>query len=203
MVRRSKGTTQTLPQSRASQDQPADKGTFENFFRANYRPLLRVAGYAGASTEEAEDAVQQAMIEVSRHWHRLDDPWPWACRAVVNNYRKVRKREAQRLARTANGGHVTPAGYDDTALTVWEDQQWIDQMLSRLPPVQRQVMAFVVEQWRPAELAQMLGKTDATVRQNLKLARDRLKQELQNEREQEQEQVATPVSRPTTREEVK
>jgi RNA polymerase sigma factor (sigma-70 family) len=201
VVRKSKSVIQAPPQSRAPLAQPVDKGTFEDFFRSSYRGLLRVAGYAGASEADAEDAVQQTMIEVCRHWDRVDEPWRWARRAVVNNYRKAMMREAQRLPKSVGGGHVTPAGYRDTAMTAWEDEQWVGQLLEKLPPAQREVMAMVVELWRPVEMAQALGKTPAAIRQNLKLARDRLQHELQAEHEREQ--AATPVDRPTTREEVK
>ena len=202
MARRDKGLTQILPRSQPAHAQAPGEGGPEAFFRSHYHELLRVARYAGASADEGEVAVQEAMIQVCRNWSKIEEPWPWARVAVVNNYIKVKKREAERLSRTISGGHLTPEGYGDTNLTVWEDTEWVNQLLSKLPPAQREVMAFIVEGWQPREVAILLGKTAATVRQNLKLARDRLKREL-GQQEHEQEAAKSVEQRMATREEVK
>ena len=166
---------------------------FEDFFRSRYTELLRVAMYAGASADEADEAAQQTMIEVYRNWLTIREPWRWARRAVVNNYIKVKQRDAERMPRAARGGHVTPLGADDVGLTVWEDSQWVSWLLGRLPAAQREVMTFIVEGWQPCQVALLLGKTPTAVRQNLKLARDRLRREIEREHD---EQVAPPQGRP-------
>jgi RNA polymerase sigma-70 factor (ECF subfamily) len=61
---------------------------------------------------------------------------------------------------------------------MWEDAEWVSQLLNLLPPAQREAMACIVDGWQPTEVAALLGKTASTIRQNLKLARDRLRQEL-------------------------
>lgn len=48
------------------------------------------------------------------------------------------------------------------------------QILSSLPPAQREVLALVVDGFTPVEIARMLGGTAVAVRQNLRAARVKL-----------------------------
>ncbi|HMH90225.1 MAG TPA: sigma-70 region 4 domain-containing protein [Streptosporangiaceae bacterium] len=48
------------------------------------------------------------------------------------------------------------------------------QLLESLPPAQREVLACMVDMFPRKEIAQLLGKTDAAVRQNLHAARKSL-----------------------------
>lgn len=162
--------------------QPARVTAFAEFYRARYVEALRVVMYAGASEEQGREAVQQTMLEVFQNWERIDKHWPWTRTAVVNTFIKAKQRDIQRVHLTACAGHATPAG-DDPAMTVWEDTQWVENLLDTLPPAQREVMVYIVGGWRPAEVALLLGKAPATVRKNLQLARDRLKSELQRNRD--------------------
>jgi DNA-directed RNA polymerase specialized sigma24 family protein len=59
---------------------------------------------------------------------------------------------------------------------VWEDQEWVVQVLSSLPAGQRAVMALVVDGFTPAEIAVRLGRSPAAVRQCLMAARRRLRE---------------------------
>ncbi len=52
------------------------------------------------------------------------------------------------------------------------------ELLEQLPPAQREVMACIVDDLRPAEIAELLGKNPAAVRQNLSAARRRLRKYL-------------------------
>jgi len=163
---------------------------FEAFFRSEYTSLLRVAIYAGASEDEAHETVQESMLEAYRKWATIENPRAWTCKAVVNNFIKVKRRNAERLARTLAGGHLTSEIDDRASLTVWEDTQWVSQLLDQLPPAQRVIMAYIIDGWRPAEVAYLLGKTPVAIRKNLQLARRRLKAELARRHEQERHLAA-------------
>lgn len=148
---------------------------FEDFYRHDYRLLIKVVMAAGATPDEADEAVDQTMEEVLRRWRQLEHPRGFARRAVVTNFVKRKMRDRERLVRTIEGGHVTPQCEDDRGLNVWEDKQWVDQLLERLPPAQRDVMRYVVDGLRPSEIADLLGKTPEAIRKNLQLARERLR----------------------------
>jgi RNA polymerase sigma-70 factor (ECF subfamily) len=156
---------------------------FEDFFRNAYRKLLATAMCMGATREEAEDAVDTGMIEVWRRWDEIKSPLAYARLAVVHAFYKERVKRRQSIGNPADpdelgcGGHLDESG-EDTGLSLWEDREWVMQLLRSLPPAQREVMACIVDEFSPAEVARLLGRTPAGVRQNLRAARQHLKQAL-------------------------
>ena len=148
---------------------------FEEFFRDAYRPLVRDVIFAGGHPDEAEDAVSAAMTDALQRWDAIANPRAYARRAAVNNMIKSRQRGLQRISeRLIQRGDVPPEGEEDPGLLVWEQQEWVTLLLKSLPEAQRQVLACVVDTFTPQEIAQLLGKTEAAVRQNLCAARKRL-----------------------------
>jgi RNA polymerase sigma factor (sigma-70 family) len=152
--------------------------SFEDFYRAEYRFMMSVAVAVGGSLDDADDAVDHAMEQVWRGWSRIDNPRAYARRAVLTTVVKQRVRDRQRLPRSIEGGHVTPEGADCPELTMWEDRQWVAQLLATLPPAQREVMDCVLAGLTTTEISQLLGSTPAAVRKNLQHAREKLKRQL-------------------------
>lgn len=186
MVQADKGLAQAPPEQR-SERSCAEVGDYDDFFDGTYPLLLKVALASGACIEEAEDAADEVMAYLYRRWGEIDKPRAYARKAVLNAVAKAKKRDVERFGRTVAGGHITLEADDGTALCVWEDRQWVLQHLNALPPAQREVMACVVDDLSTAEIAEALGKTEATVRKNLQWARERLKVELAKERDREQQ----------------
>ena len=71
-----------------------------------------------------------------------------------------------------------PGSYVDDGPNVWEEWQWVKQMLSTLPPAQREVVELILAEMDASEIADLLGKTPAAIRQNLAHARKRLRANL-------------------------
>jgi RNA polymerase sigma factor (sigma-70 family) len=150
-------------------------GTFEDLFRDAYQPLVRDATFVGGNPYEAEDAVSAALEEVLRRWDSIENPRAYARRATISNLIKNRQRGQQRLqARMIQRGDYQLERDLDPGLTVWEEQEWVMQLLKSLPSAQREVLACMIDMLTPKEIAQLLGKTDAAVRQNLCAARKSL-----------------------------
>ena len=151
------------------------RAAFGEFFRDAYQPLVRDVIFAGGNPDEAEDAVSAAMVEVLRRWDAVENPRAYARRAAVNNMIKSRQRGLRRISeRLIQRGDVPPEGAEDPGLLVWEQREWVTLLLKSLPEAQRQVLACMVDTFTPQEIAQLLGKTEAAVRQNLCAARKRL-----------------------------
>jgi RNA polymerase sigma factor (sigma-70 family) len=150
---------------------PLPRTTFGDFFRDAYQPLVRDVIFAGATPDEAEDAVSAAMVEVLRRWDAITNPRAYARRAAINNMIKNRQRGLRRIVER---GDVPPEGELDPGLLVWEQQEWVTLLLKSLAPAQRQVLACMVDMFTPQEIARLLGKTEAAVRQSLRAARQRL-----------------------------
>jgi RNA polymerase sigma factor (sigma-70 family) len=158
---------------------------FDAFFEDVYPLLMKIAMAVGATVDEAEDAANETMAYLYQRWDGIIDPRAYARRVVVNSVVKTRKRDGERLRRTVADAHVTPAADGGTALSAWEDRQWVVQHLQALPPAQREVMACVVDDMSSAEIAAVLGKTATAVRKNLQWARERLRHELAEEQQRE------------------
>jgi RNA polymerase sigma factor (sigma-70 family) len=151
----------------------------EEFYRNSYRPLVRDVIFAGAHHDEAEDAVSAAMVEVLERWDTIENPLAYARRAAINHTIRARQRGTSRIAgRLVERGDVPREDDLDPGLLVWEQQEWVTLLLKSLPPAEREVLAFVVDAFRPQEIARLRGKTEAAVRQNLHAARKRLAERL-------------------------
>lgn len=145
---------------------------FEELFRDAYPALLRDAIFAGGNAHEAEDAVSAALEEVFRRWDQIENPRAYARKATISILIKNKERGQQRIRERIIQRGDYPAGRDtDPGLTVWEEQEWVMQLLESLPPAQREVLACMVDMFPRKEIAELLGKTDAAVRQNLFAAR--------------------------------
>jgi len=153
----------------------AHAGAFESLFRDAYQGLLRDAIFAGGNPHEAEDAVSAALEEVLRRWDRIENPRAYARKATISNLIKNKQRGQRRIRdRMIQRGDYQPEQDLDPALTVWEEQEWVMQLLESLPAAQREVLACMVDMFPRKEIAQLLGKTDTAVRQNLCAARKSL-----------------------------
>lgn len=129
--------------------------------------------YIGATRVEAEDAVASAMAEIFRRWDEIGDPLAYARKATRSNFVKEKTRPYRLVSHLIECGEVA-GEYEDPELTMWEDRQWVKQLLGSLPPAQRDAMSGIMDDFSPAEIARLLGKNPAAVRQNLRAARRRL-----------------------------
>ena len=149
-------------------------GDFATFYASSYRAVLAATLAVGGSLPEAEDAVQEAMKDLLRAWERVTSPYTYVRTAAVRRLLRARRRERDVVERAAArlGG---PGGHDPGGgLTGWEDREWVGQVLRSLPPAQREVLALLVDEFSPGEVAALLGKSEDAVRQNLYATRRRL-----------------------------
>jgi RNA polymerase sigma factor (sigma-70 family) len=186
---------------------------FEEFYTARYLRLVKFLVLLGATVEEAEDAVQKAMLDF---WTRCrtgqipEHPVAYVQRAAFHFFIKERQRERERLPRELQGGHLVIEAHLDDGLTELEDNQYIERLLDCLTPVQRSVIKLVMDGLFTHEIAVELSKNDANIRQHLRNGRDRLKQhpemaplaaELLQDLETAEQEVRSTVTTPEPRKE--
>jgi DNA-directed RNA polymerase specialized sigma24 family protein len=162
---------------------------------------------AGATQQEAEDAASTALADILGRWNRQHAasaspggpgdyvyPAAWARKLAVYNFIKSRVRGTRRVAgRLIERGHIPlREGAEDPRLAEMEDEQWVAQVLSVLPPAQREVMACIARGLDRDEIPQVLGKSPEAVRRNLCDARKRLAAVLHPDGEPRQPPPATP-----------
>ena len=157
------------------QASPPPTPDFAEFFRVAYQPLVRDVIFAGWNLPEAEDAVSTAMAAVLQEWGKIENPRAYARRAAIRSAIKNKERGLQRIQeRLIRRGDIPVEQELDPGPMMWEQQEWVRLLLKSLPPAQREVLACMVDTFTRQEIAQLLGKTEAAVRQNLCAARKRL-----------------------------
>jgi len=156
-------------------------GAFEEFARVNGDSLVRLSFALCGDRGKAEDATQEALTGVYLRWGRLDDPLPYARRAVVNatndQWRRLSRRE--RGERTAAAvPPESPALLDDWVA----DRDRLVRALQRLPYGQRAVI--VLRYWHQLseqETAAALGNSAGTIKSQTSRGLARLREELNSD----------------------
>ena len=143
---------------------------FEDFYRAEFKPLIWFAARVGASGAEAEDVAQEAMKATWTRWSEVGDPRAYARTAALRVLYRAHGR-----AKREQDAAVRAAGPDRAEGGPFEaDAQRVVRMLHALPVTQRQVIALVMDGYPPAEIAVITGLKPATVRSHLRHARKSL-----------------------------
>lgn len=129
--------------------------TFEDLFRRQYEPMVRVAFLLIGVRADAEDAVQDAFARIELRWARVDNPEGYLRRCVVNRCNDVlrRRRVEQRFLRTQ----------PDQASELQADE--LGDALSTLPAKRRAVVVLrYYAGLREREIAEALGVRPGTVK---------------------------------------
>jgi RNA polymerase sigma-70 factor (ECF subfamily) len=150
---------------------------FEAFYRAEYRPVVGLAYALSGSRIAAEDIAQDAFLAAHKQWDRVafyDRPEAWVRRVVANlsvSLFRTRMREASALARLKAPAHYLPE-LPSADAAFWK-------ALRSLPRRQAQSLALHYLEDRPvAEIAEILGCSDSTVKVHLHKGRIALARKL-------------------------
>ena len=169
-----------------------DPAALDAWYRAEHPRVWRLCTGLLASREGAEDAVQDALMQLSDRLDRWDPARPyaaWSGRVVVNLCRdRLRRLESRRRAETAAGraaleqatalpraGALDPldaAAREDTA-------RLFERALASLAPREREAFVLTdLEGGATRDTAEAMGIANGTVRTLLALARRRLRERL-------------------------
>lgn len=156
--------------------QASTEGLAADFSACYARELSGVVWFVmslGADSHRAADVAQSAFAEAFAVWDRIEHPAAWLRRVAGRIfYRDLAVREVP----------VDSVPDTSSPLSAASEAELHDQAravlaaLADLPPKQRQVMAWSIDGFSPAEIAGELDVDPATVRQNLAKARKHLKQ---------------------------
>jgi RNA polymerase sigma-70 factor (sigma-E family) len=142
--------------------------TFDEFVGARLGALLRYATAVTCDPHLAEDVVQDVLVRAQPRWGRIggvEQPEAYLRRMVLNEFLSWRRRASRQaaLVRRATFDAVSPTVEDPASLLVERDA--VVSMIAALPPRQRAVVALrFYEGSSDAEIAQLLGCSEATVR---------------------------------------
>jgi len=155
----------------------AERTEFEAFFRTEYVRIIKILVVMGATLAEAEDATQAALTDAYQRWESIDRPGAYVRTAAVRQFLKNRQRRREGGHRELWAAARTPiedAAAADQDFAAVEDQQWVTQILDKLPRAQREVIALIMDGFETKEIAELLGKQEMTIRQHKSLARRNL-----------------------------
>jgi RNA polymerase sigma factor (sigma-70 family) len=152
--------------------------SYESFFRSEYRGLVALAYAMTGSRVVGEDLAQDALLVAYRRWDYiagLDRPEAWVRRTCTNLATSWRRRKGAELRALIRSG--PPSGGDaptaNTGATDDDEAFWA--RVRRLPKRQAQCVALrYVYGCSVAEVAEMLGCTEGSVKKHLARAKERL-----------------------------
>jgi RNA polymerase sigma factor (sigma-70 family) len=155
---------------------------FEGFVRSETPALVAfVRRVANVGTEQAKDAVQEAVIKAYLQWSEIENPRAWVRRVAQRAAAHEARRTEVGIRRAVVGGHHVDVHHDpDVANEVVEHEQLL-RYLADLPRKQRDVMAWYLDDFSVAEIAGQLDMEPATVRSNLRHARNALRDHIRRD----------------------
>lgn len=130
-------------------------GGFREVYETALPRLVRLAHLITGSNSTAEDVVHDVFVAAYRNWERIDDPYGYVYRAVVNRSRSVLRRRA------IESNHVAAAPTTDLPPEL--DEVW--HALSRIPAKRRTALVLRFYADLPVDaIAEIMGVRPATVR---------------------------------------
>jgi RNA polymerase sigma factor (sigma-70 family) len=156
------------PRDRADDRRDRD---FEEFYRDFTPRLVRFLLWHGAELHLAADVAQETMRRAYRGWGRITQPGAWA--RTVAGRELTRRLVEQEHEALCDQVPERPVLLTESA-GLSEERNQVLTLLRRLPPRQRQVMAWTYDGYTPQEIARILQISDDAVRSNLYKARTAL-----------------------------
>ena len=152
-------------------DTTAD-AAFTAFYRAKIKQLIGFLVLHGASLTDAAEVAHDTLSLAYRRWNTIDSPWAWSCRTASRAWGRKRFRAENTETLVAEPPEPRPSPVLRAPdLDRWELLHDILQALDALPPRQRQVMAWTLCEFTPAEISRELSMNEDAVRANLYKAR--------------------------------
>jgi RNA polymerase sigma-70 factor, ECF subfamily len=146
-----------------------DAEAYSWFFRGEYPAVVRAAYLVAGDRGAAEDAAQEAFIQLLRHWRKVshyEQPDAWVRRVALRIAMRRAKRDRKRveIEQSRDRPETTPS----------TDLDLMDEVRA-LPPQQRAAVVLFYYEDRPvAELATILGCSESTAKVHLHKARKSL-----------------------------
>ncbi|MFJ6087963.1 RNA polymerase sigma factor [Streptomyces sp. NPDC092369] len=161
----------------------AKDAQFSAFYQTTVGRLVGFLVNQGAGVEVAADIAQDTMTAAYRSWDDIREPRAWvhtvASRSLVRRIASTSEQSVEQVPEPTS----LLACPDDVA--EFETRHDLLPLLRRLPPRQRQILAWTLADFTPAEVAGELDLTDEAVRASLYKARRTIAAALK-EREGEQ-----------------
>jgi RNA polymerase sigma-70 factor (ECF subfamily) len=158
----------------------------EVLFRQHYVPLVRGLSLAAGSADAAADAVQDAFVQLHRHWRKVsgyDEPAAWLRRVAVHrvaDQRRGARRKDAAVSRLSAGLSGGLSGGVDATTEPAADHSDLHAAIAALPRGQRLVVGLHHLGGLPvSDVAAALDISEGTVKSQLHDARANLRSALE------------------------
>ncbi len=141
---------------------------FDELYRREYEPMLRVAFLLVDSDQLAEEAVHDAFAKVFERWKRLDRPGAYLRTSVINRCRDLqrRRRVERERERPVTAAAEAELGADEVL-----------DALAKLPMRQRAALVLrYYQDLSEADIAEALGVRPGTVKSLLSRGLEQLRE---------------------------
>jgi RNA polymerase sigma-70 factor (ECF subfamily) len=167
------------PMPESAGDEPPQAGSFDELVEQHTRVLFRIALGVLRRPADAEDAVQEAFLEIYRNnrWKHIDNPRAYLAQMVwrIAIRRQSARRREQELTVDIRSGKPGP---EQQAIGRQLDA-WLHAEIAALPDKLRHPLVLMAAgDLNQAEIARLLGLPEGTVRRRMHEARARLRQRL-------------------------
>jgi len=156
--------------------QAPDRQEFDRLMISHLPVALAFATRLTGSNDEAEELVQSALLKAARaatSFRGESSFKTWFFRIILNSFHdSLAARDIEELPEDMAARMPSPLA----EVVSKEACDRVTDAIAALPPRQREVLVLhTYEQMDHAGIAEMLGISEANVRKNLQLARDRLR----------------------------
>lgn len=161
-----------------------DSEAFEQIILRYERRVFTLSMKLLASTADAQDAAQEVFLRAFKYLHRLDTRKPiepWLMQMTVNVCRNIGRSRQRRWNTFPENVMPESACADEssnphTGLNGEQERQMLWKALETLPEKERMaVILRDIDGLSTAEVAEMLGSSETTVRSQVSRARVRMK----------------------------
>ena len=157
-----------------------DRQKFTRLYEAYEKKLYAVALRLLGNPSQAEDAVQQAWLQLLQHWDRVSAlNWESACGYAVT----TAKNAALDLLRSENRTGPFPETWEPPARSVSQDEyQYLVSLIQALPELYRRILELkYIQEQSNREIAKRLKINEATVATRARRGKLLLKEQLERE----------------------
>jgi RNA polymerase sigma factor (sigma-70 family) len=162
-----------LPRDPGPPTAPTAPPEYLELYRTAFRPLVVYLIVYGATPAEAEDAAEDALVDLLRRWPITGSPLAYAKVAARNYFLKARARDRRQAGPPASAPR--PQNADDGQLAAIDSRDWATNVLSHLTPAEREVMELAADGLDYHDIAELARITQVAARQRAFTARRKLK----------------------------
>jgi len=160
-----------------------DISAFEQIVLRHERRVLTLAWRLLGSMEDAEDAAQEVFLRAFRFLHRFDSRRrfePWLIRMTVNVCRDIGRKKQQYPTVAFDFERLRAGGDPHSELSSEEQRQSLYAALAELPEKEKSAVVLRdIEGFSTAEVAEILGSSEATVRSQISTERIKIRKAIQ------------------------